>query len=117
MASIFGELYLPSTFQKSGRYCRPRPASLSTQSFLSHSVAADATQCGGLALRFPGGLGGRKADLGAGSSKETWAWFEQMHDSVRESLSFQVMLPRGPLSVWNFAHRWMLDCGVLIPTP
>jgi hypothetical protein len=24
------------------------------------------------------------ADLGAGSSKETWAWFEQMHDSVRE---------------------------------
>ena len=24
------------------------------------------------------------ADLGAGSSKETWAWFEQMHESVRE---------------------------------
>jgi hypothetical protein len=24
------------------------------------------------------------ADLGTGSSKETWAWFEQMHDSVRE---------------------------------
>ena len=24
------------------------------------------------------------ADLGAASSKETWAWFEQMHDSVRE---------------------------------
>ena len=24
------------------------------------------------------------ADLGAGSSKETWTWFEQMHDSVSE---------------------------------
>jgi hypothetical protein len=33
-----------------------------------------------------------------------------------QSLSFQVMLPRGPLSVWNFSHRWMSDCGVLLPT-
>ena len=24
------------------------------------------------------------ADLGAGNSKETWAWFDQMHDSVKE---------------------------------
>jgi len=24
------------------------------------------------------------ADLGAGSTKETWAWFEQMHESVSE---------------------------------
>src|SRR5271166_6580307 len=46
MASISGQLYLLSTLQKSGRYRQPRPASLSTQSFLSHSVVADATQCG-----------------------------------------------------------------------
>src|SRR5271165_2423556 len=61
MASIFGELHLLSTLQKSGRYHRLRPASLSTHSFLSHSVVADATQCAGLALRFPGGLGRTKA--------------------------------------------------------
>src|SRR5271165_7332074 len=36
--------------------------------------------------------------------------------ATAQSLSFQVMLPRGPLSVWNFSHRWMSDCGVLIPT-
>jgi hypothetical protein len=34
---------------------------LSNQSFLSHSVVADATQCGGLALQFPGGRADRKA--------------------------------------------------------
>jgi hypothetical protein len=33
-----------------------------------------------------------------------------------QSLSLQVMLPKGPLSVWNFSHRWMSDCGVLLPT-
>ena len=33
-----------------------------------------------------------------------------------QSLSLQVMLPKGPLSVWNFSHRWMSDCGVLLRT-
>ena len=36
--------------------------------------------------------------------------------ATAQSLSFQVMLPRGPLSVWNFSHRWMSDCGVLLRT-
>ena len=36
--------------------------------------------------------------------------------ATARSLSFQVMLPRGLLSVWNFSHRWMSDCGVLLRT-
>ena len=50
-----------STVQRSGRYLQPCPALLSNQNFLSHSVVADATQCGGLALQFPGDRAGRKA--------------------------------------------------------
>jgi hypothetical protein len=37
--------------------------------------------------------------------------------ATAQSLSFLEMLPIGPLSVWNFSPRWMLDCGVSIPTP
>jgi Mrp family chromosome partitioning ATPase len=42
------------------------------------------------------------ADLGAGNSKETWAWFDQMHDSVKEGAS--IFSHRGLHQ--RFGHRF-----------
>jgi hypothetical protein len=43
-------------------------------------------------------------------------WRKGLVQAYRYRYSFQVMLPKEPLSVWNFSHRWMSDCGVLLPT-